>query len=124
MNTPEDGHNPKPPRYTHFRYGEAPEPAPEPAAVLAVPHPAALRPRGIIITCAVCGASRDWLLIQVGDLTFVRCRCTHEWQEHDLDADEVDGARSPGGEEKEWANFEELYAGLGFDGLFRGTYLG
>ncbi|MFC9331412.1 hypothetical protein [Kitasatospora sp. NPDC057015] len=123
MNTP-DGRDPETPRYTHFHFGEAPQPAPEPAAVLAVPHPAALRPRGIVITCAACGAGRDWLLIQVGDLVFVRCRCAHEWQEHDLGAGEVDGARIPGGPEREWDSFEHLYAGLGFDGLFRMTYLG
>ncbi|MFJ1703286.1 hypothetical protein [Kitasatospora sp. NPDC088346] len=41
--------------------------------VLAVPHPAPLNPRGITITCAMCNAARDWLLIHVQpDMVFVR----------------------------------------------------
>ncbi|WP_329581971.1 hypothetical protein OG500_19310 [Kitasatospora sp. NBC_01250] len=88
----------------------------------AVPHPDQLNPRGIVITCAVCGASRDWLLIQVRTLVFVRCRCTHEWQEHDLEAVDFDGSHS--GPETEWESFEQMYRSLGFDGLFRGSYLG
>ncbi|MFC9331329.1 hypothetical protein [Kitasatospora sp. NPDC057015] len=122
MNTP-DGRDPETPRYTNFRFGQDPQPAPEPATVLAVPHPEPLMPRGIVITCAACEANRDWLLIQVGPLVFVRCRCAHEWQERDLGAGEVDTARTEG-PEREWETFEEMYRGLGYDGLFRMTYLG
>ncbi|PYC71035.1 hypothetical protein C7C46_27000 [Streptomyces tateyamensis] len=88
----------------------------------AVPHPEPLNPRGIVITCAACSASRDWLLIQVRTLVFVRCRCAHEWQAHDLGAGDFDGSYS--GPETEWDSFEQMYRGLGFDGLLRGCYLG
>ncbi|MFB7672662.1 hypothetical protein ACFC26_14755 [Kitasatospora purpeofusca] len=126
MNTP-DGRDPETPRITHFRYGQTPEPAstpePEPNIVLAVPHPSALHVRGIVVRCAACDAVRDWLLIQVGAAVFVRCRCTHEWQEHDLGAAEVSEVRLSG-PEREWADWDEMYRGLGFDGLLRMTYLG
>ncbi|MCX4753469.1 hypothetical protein [Kitasatospora purpeofusca] len=93
-------------------------------ATLAVPHHEPLNPRGITITCAMCNAARDWLLIHVQpDLIFVRCRCAHEWHEHDLDAADVTATRGDSGEEQEWASFEEMYRSLGFDGLFRYTNL-
>ncbi|MFD7730506.1 hypothetical protein ACFV6F_08990 [Kitasatospora phosalacinea] len=122
MTTP-DGRDPHTPRYTHYRFGQSPEPAPEPPAVLAIPHPAPLTPRGILITCPACGAERDWLLIQVGPQVFVRCRCTMEWLEHNLDAEEADQARQPG-PETEWASMEEMYRGLGFDGILAHAYFG
>ncbi|WP_051824123.1 hypothetical protein [Kitasatospora aureofaciens] len=109
--------------YDHDFYNPAPEPAR--TAVLAVPHPAPLNPRGITITCAACHAARDWLLIHVQpDLVFVRCRCAHEWREHDLETAHVTAARGDTADEREWASFEDMYRGLGFDGLFRYTYLG
>ncbi|MFJ9523377.1 hypothetical protein ACIRPK_34690 [Kitasatospora sp. NPDC101801] len=93
-------------------------------ATLAVPHPEPLNPRGITITCAACNAARDWLLIHVHpDLVFVRCRCTHEWREHDLEAADVTASCGEDRPEREWESFEEMYRGLGFDGLFRYTYL-
>ncbi|MFJ4676910.1 hypothetical protein [Kitasatospora sp. NPDC088783] len=126
MTTPDDRdpHTPRQtPRFSHYRFGRAPEPAPEPPVVLAIPHPAPLTPRGTLITCPTCGAERDWLLIQIGADVFVRCRCTMEWKERDLDAEDVAGARQPG-PETEWASMEEMYRGLGFDGLFAYTYVG
>ncbi|MFB7472561.1 hypothetical protein [Kitasatospora sp. NPDC056184] len=93
--------------------------------VLAVPHPEPLNPRSITITCAMCDAARDWLLIHVQpDLVFVRCRCAHEWREHDLETADVTAARGDIGEDRVWESFEQMYCGLGFDGLFRCTYLG
>ncbi|MFE2345710.1 hypothetical protein [Kitasatospora cineracea] len=91
--------------------------------VLAVPHSAPLAPRGIRITCPSCGAERDWLLIQIAPAVFVRCRCTWEWQERDLGTEEVAAARYPG-PETEWTSMEEMYRGLGFDGLFAYAYFG
>ncbi|MFD7577291.1 hypothetical protein [Kitasatospora sp. NPDC059817] len=93
-------------------------------AVLAVPHPEPLNLRGITLTCATCNAARDWLLIHVQpDLVFVRCRCAHEWREHDLETADVTAARGATEDEHVWASFDEMYQGLGFDGLFRLTYL-
>ncbi|MFG2822637.1 hypothetical protein ACGFX4_24780 [Kitasatospora sp. NPDC048365] len=90
--------------------------------VLAVPHPQPLNPRGITITCTMCNAARDWLLVQVRNLVFVRCRCTHEWREHDLQTAHVTAARGNDGEPlREWASFDEMYRGLGFDGLLAGA---
>ncbi len=91
-------------------------------AVLAVPHPDLLNPRGITITCAACNAARDWLLIHVQpDLVFVRCRCTHEWREHDLETADVTTARGDIADEREWESFDEMYRGPGFDGLLAGA---
>ncbi|MEU9074524.1 hypothetical protein AB0D22_07555 [Kitasatospora sp. NPDC048538] len=117
-------------RFTHFRYGQEPQPAEPVPDTLAIPHPGPLSPRGMLISCAQCQATRDWLLIQVRpnrsptdpNLVFVRCRCAHEWREPDLEAHHVTEARDDGFEEREWDSFEEMYRGLGFDGLFRGMY--
>ncbi|MFD7645145.1 hypothetical protein ACFV4P_31335 [Kitasatospora sp. NPDC059795] len=98
-------------------------PEPEPNVVLAVPHPTPLTPRGTLITCQSCAAERDWLLIQIAPIVFVRCRCTYEWQEPDLGTEEVADTRQPG-PDREWASMEEMYRGLGFDGLFAYTYFG
>ncbi|GJF32612.1 hypothetical protein KNE206_53120 [Kitasatospora sp. NE20-6] len=125
--TTSGGHDDQNQPYTHFRFGHQPQPAEPKPATLAVPHPDPLNPRGTLITCAMCKADRDWLLIHVHpDLVFVRCRCTHEWREYDLDIADVESARSRSGvaEEREWGSFDEMYMGLGFDGLFRGLYLG
>ncbi|MFF7990145.1 hypothetical protein ACIOGZ_15300 [Kitasatospora sp. NPDC088160] len=90
--------------------------------VLAVPHPAPLNPRGITITCAMCNAARDWLLIHVQpDMVFVRCRCAHEWREHDLETADVTTARDDTGDHQVWESFEQMHRGLGFDGLLAGT---
>ncbi|KQV20900.1 hypothetical protein ASE03_12620 [Kitasatospora sp. Root187] len=111
-------------RFTHFHFGHEPEPAEPTPGTLAIPHPGPLSPRGMLIACARCEATRDWLLVHVHpDLVFVRCRCTHEWREPDLEARDVAAARGENFEEREWSSFEEMYRGLGFDGLFHGTYL-
>ncbi len=107
--------------YDHDFHNPAPEPTP--TVILAVPHPAALNPRGITITCPNCRAHRDWLLLNVGPQVFVRCRCAHEWCEHDLEAVDVTAARGDIEGEREWESFDEMYRGLSFDGLFRYTYL-
>ena len=92
---------------------------------LAVPHSGPLSPRGMLITCAQCEATRDWFLIYVHpDLLFVRCRCSHEWYEVELEAVDLTAARGEHFEQREWSSFEEMYRGLGFDGLLHGTYLG
>ncbi|QKW24327.1 hypothetical protein HUT16_17340 [Kitasatospora sp. NA04385] len=90
---------------------------------MAIPHPAPLTPRGTLITCPACGAERDWLLTTIGPEVFVRCRCTMEWLEHDLDTKGAIEARLPG-PDTEWSSMEEMYRGLGFDGLLAYTYFG
>ncbi|GAA2266992.1 hypothetical protein GCM10010430_60180 [Kitasatospora cystarginea] len=111
-------------RFTHFRYGQEPQPAEPVPDTLAVPHPGPLSPRGMLISCVQCQATRDWLLIHVHpDMVFIRCRCAHEWRERDLEAHHVTEARNDSFEEREWGSFDEMYRGLGFDGLFRGVYL-
>ena len=83
-------------------------------------HLPALRlARGIPITCANCGARRDWLLLSVRHQVFVRCRCAHEWREPDLETGDFDSAYS--GPEREWDDFDQMYRGLGFDGLLSGV---
>jgi hypothetical protein len=94
----------------------------EPGQVLTrtVPHPDELAPRGIRITCACCGATRDWLLVNVGSDVYIRCRCTHEWLERDLDLEAFDGLFTY--VERLWGTYDDAVTGLGYDGTFAGTY--
>ncbi|MFC1400819.1 MULTISPECIES: hypothetical protein [Streptacidiphilus] len=94
-----------------------------PGQVLArtIPHGGELRPRGFLITCAYCDATRDWLIVEVLSKVYIRCRCTHEWLEPDLDLDAFNDLF--GEVIRVWDSFPEVVAGLGFDGTFAGTYL-
>ncbi|MEV7020893.1 hypothetical protein [Kitasatospora sp. NPDC093558] len=87
--------------------------------IRAVPHPGALDPRGITITCPKCDATRDWLLLNVRAQVFVRCRCTAEWHEPDLTPTDFDEHFTV--PEREWDNFDDAMTGLGFDGLLAGA---
>ncbi|MFE9427926.1 hypothetical protein ACFYNO_33790 [Kitasatospora sp. NPDC006697] len=106
--------------YDHDFYGPAAEFSPTP--IFATPHPAELNPRGITITCAKCGACRDWLLLAVRDLVFVRCRCAHEWREPDLTRAYFDlHFVAPEDECERWDDSEDSMRALGFDGLLAGA---
>jgi len=50
-------------------------------------HGGELRPRGFLITCTHCHGARDWFVVAVLAKVYMRCRCTHEWLEPDLDLD-------------------------------------
>ncbi|MFK0194254.1 hypothetical protein [Kitasatospora sp. NPDC090308] len=50
---------------------------------------------------------------------FVRCRCTHEWEELDLTCAYFDLHFT--GPEHEWENYDDAITALGFDGLLAGT---
>ncbi|MFD7645626.1 hypothetical protein ACFV4P_33825 [Kitasatospora sp. NPDC059795] len=97
-----------------------PNPNPDHRPVVrAVPHSGELDARGIPITCARCHARRDWLLLNVRDHVFVRCRCAHEWEEPDLTRAYFDlHFTEP---EHEWESFDDGMRALGFDGLLAGT---
>ncbi|TWF98598.1 hypothetical protein [Kitasatospora viridis] len=103
--------------YDHDFYDPAAEFAP--TTIFAVPHPAELDPRGTVITCAQCGARRDWLLLAVRDLVFVRCRCAYEWHEPDLARADFDSHFTA--PERRWESSEDAMRALGFDGLLAGT---
>ncbi|WP_079062684.1 hypothetical protein, partial [Peterkaempfera griseoplana] len=79
-----------------------------------------LNPRGIPITCAQCHARRDWLLLNVGEQVFVRCRCAHEWAEPELTREDFDAEFSH--VERIYPSLEEAARGLGYDGTLSGTY--
>ncbi|MFJ9459122.1 hypothetical protein ACIRST_29040 [Kitasatospora sp. NPDC101447] len=87
--------------------------------IRAVPHPDELRPRGLAIACARCGATRDWLLLNVRALVFVRCRCAHEWHESDLTRADFDESFTS--VERTWSTLEEAMTALAFDGLLAGA---
>jgi hypothetical protein len=53
----------------------------------------------------------------------VRCRCGHEWHEPELTRADFD-ALVQHGAGAAYANVDEMLAALGFDGSFRGMYLG
>jgi hypothetical protein len=84
-------------------------------------HPEELRPRGFLITCAYCEATRDWLIAEVLGKVYIRCRCTHEWLEPDLDLDTFNELF--GEVNQIWNNFNEAVTGFGYDGTFSGCYL-
>lgn len=91
-------------------------------AIRAVPHPDELDARGIPITCPNCHARRDWLLLNVRQHVFVRCRCAHEWHEPDLSRDFFD--RNFTAPEHEWDDYSTAMRALAFDGLLAGTTWG
>lgn len=41
---------------------------------------------GEVVTCAECGAYRDWIIISTQDEIWLRCRAGHQHQERRLDA--------------------------------------
>lgn len=82
-------------------------------------HPDELNPRGFLITCACCGASRDWLLVNIAQRVYVRCRCTHEWAEPDLDVETFDNLFSY--IEAIWGSYTDAVRANGFDGFLAGT---
>ncbi|MEY9848440.1 hypothetical protein ABH940_005543 [Streptacidiphilus sp. BW17] len=100
---------------------EIPDLLPGQVLTRSVPHAEELRPRGFLIICAVCEARRDWLIVEVLGKVYIRCRCTHEWLEPDLDLTAFDAMF--GEVSRVWDSFAEVTTGLGFDGTFAGTYL-
>ncbi|MBC3843110.1 hypothetical protein GXW82_31695 [Streptacidiphilus sp. 4-A2] len=77
-----------------------------------------MRPRGFLITCVHCHATRDWLIVEVGKV-YIRCRCTHEWLEPDLDLDAFNDLF--GAVHAVWASFDDAVRAEGFDGFLAGT---
>ncbi|MEZ0064337.1 hypothetical protein ABIA32_000315 [Streptacidiphilus sp. MAP12-20] len=98
---------------------EIPDLLPGQVLTRSVPHPDELRPRGFLITCAHCHATRDWLLVEVLAKVYVRCRCTHEWLEPDLDLETFDGLF--GYVEAVWSSYDEAVRAAGFDGFLAGA---
>ena len=72
------------------------------------------------LTCAACGARRDWLLILHRETVSVRCRCTHQWMEPRIPADWYREETGPAIEIHPSA--EHALRATGFDGTFAGTY--
>jgi hypothetical protein len=82
-------------------------------------HGAELRPRGFLITCGYCSATRDWLIVEVLGKVYIRCRCTHEWLEPELDLDAFNDLF--GEVTRVWDSLPDVITSLGFDGLLAGT---
>lgn len=88
-----------------------------------VAHPGAYALRGIPVRCTACGARRDWALINQGRHVWVRCRCGHEWHEPEITRADFDALVRSGGAIT-YPSAEHALDSLGFDGSFRGLYLG
>lgn len=82
-------------------------------------HPDQLNPRGFLITCACCRATRDWLLVCVAQRVYIRCRCTHEWAEPDLDLETFESLFTH--VEAVWGNYDAAVRAAGFDGFLAGA---
>lgn len=113
---PADEPSPRIPDYPFM----VPEPAPGSALIRMVQHPDQLNPLGISITCASCRAERDWLLLETRRRVFVRCRCGHEWEEADLEAEFFDENFAYA--DRSWDNAGQALKDLGFNGEFAGIY--
>ena len=98
---------------------ELPPLLPGQTLIRTVAHPDPLNPRGFLITCTYCAATRDWLLINVAEQVFVRCRCTHEWAEPDLPLDTFNDLFTY--VEASWSSYEEAVRATGFDGFLAGA---
>ena len=97
-----------------------PEPAPGSSLIRMVQHAEELNPRGFLITCPSCRAERDWLLLETLRRVFVRCRCGHEWEEPDLDAEYFDDNFAYA--DRTWPNVDDAVEALGYTGEFAGIY--
>ncbi|MFD0279820.1 hypothetical protein ACFVHB_38830 [Kitasatospora sp. NPDC127111] len=95
--------------------------SPDKPVIRAVPHHDELNPRGTVILCEECKAGRDWLLLNVRQHVFVRCRCGHEWLEGDLTVEYFEQHFSA--PEIAWDDFETAMASTGYDGAWAGMYL-
>ena len=98
-----------------------PEPAPGTPVVRMVEYPGDLNPRGFPVTCTNCRAERDWLLLEAARRVFVRCRCGHEWEEPELDAEFFDDNFDY--PDRSWQDAGKALTDLGFSGEFAGMYI-
>ncbi|MFC1417796.1 hypothetical protein [Streptacidiphilus cavernicola] len=93
-----------------------------PAVIRVVPHPDELRAGGATVRCPHCNARRDWLLLNVNELVFIRCRCAHEWPEPCLARTDFDQHFAY--PEQYWDDATTAMTALGFDGFLAGTTWG
>lgn len=85
-----------------------------------VPYPWELVFEGFVRACPVCGASRDWLLINVGSDVWVRCRCAGQWHEPALARADIDSLGTY--PERCWSQgLGQAAVSMGFDGLLAGV---
>jgi hypothetical protein len=112
---PDDQPTPRIPDYPV----EIPDLLPGQVLTRSIVHGGELRPRGFLITCAYCLATRDWLIVEVYGRVYIRCRCTHEWLEPDLDLDAFNDLF--GEVDRVWDSLTDVITSLGFDGLLAGT---
>lgn len=100
---------------------EATEPG-GPAQGRVAHHPGPYALRGMPVWCTECGARRDWAFLNKGRDVWVVCRCGNVWLEPEMGRSDIDALGKPGSES--WASAREALTALGFDGAFRGMYLG
>lgn len=104
----------------------APSPEPRepggPAEVRVVRHPDAYDLRGMPVLCTGCKARRDWAFINQGRNVWVACRCGHTWHEPEMGRRDIDPL--VGSTTVTYPTLRAALTSMGFDGTFRGTYLG
>ena len=66
---------------------------------------------GEVVTCAECGAYRDWLILSTRDQIWLRCRVGHQQQETRLDTAWFNRNRGPA--DATHATFEDCLRHLG-----------
>lgn len=66
------------------------QPPSGPRATRYLSHPPELSLRGIPVMCSACRARRDWLLINHGRDVWVRCRCSNQWPEPEINRADFD----------------------------------
>ncbi|MFC1420010.1 hypothetical protein [Streptacidiphilus cavernicola] len=75
----------------------------------------------MIVSGALGRPSRgDWLLLETLRRVFVRCRCGHEWEEPELDAEFFDANFAY--PDRTWPDTDEALKALGYTGEFAGIY--
>ncbi|WP_371602266.1 hypothetical protein OG345_05095 [Streptomyces sp. NBC_01220] len=98
------------------------QPPTGPGATRCLSHPHGLALGGISVMCSTCQARRDWLLINHGRNVWIRCRCSNQWLEPEINRADFDALiDSPG--VTNYPSVEQCLVALGFDGSFAGIYL-
>ncbi|MCM1967998.1 hypothetical protein [Streptomyces sp. G1] len=87
----------------------------------ATTHPEEISITGIPVRCARCGARRDWMIICDRNRVSIRCRCSHQWVERELNRVDFDSMIDAGGQN--YPDLAAAAAAIGYDGTLAGTYL-
>jgi hypothetical protein len=74
------------------------------------------------VWCVKCNARRDWAFISQSRNVWVVCRCGNLWHEPEIRRSDFDAVY--GITVTSYSDLEAAMRSMGFDGTFRGIYLG